>query len=199
MVMWINFRAGVGGKRLLGQLVKANVDLLACGQSCKTAPVITEPFIGVFVSESWSDSFSPHHLPFLLALGRDYLSMKMSIFPPFFSLSSPPPLFFIPSSFPLPVKGCEEGRAGGVGSRRSPPGGIRRCQAGAASTLSTPSSIQTNKPQLFCPWEGLRGPRSVGCCCPIPPQSFPAAGKSLWKDFALLPGEGASPNRYPVP
>lgn len=77
--------------------MKANSDLLACGQSCKTASVITEPFVAVFIGESWSLPFSPHHRPLLLALRRDSLDLRMSSSPPssIFSFSlSPPPLFF---------------------------------------------------------------------------------------------------------
>lgn len=74
--------------------MKAYFDLLACGQSCKTASVITELFITVFIGESWSPPFNPRHLPLLLALGRNSLGMKKSNF--FFLLFSF--FFFSPQS-----------------------------------------------------------------------------------------------------
>lgn len=136
--------------------MKAYFDLLACGQSCKTASVITELFITVFIGESWSPPFNPRHLPLLLALGRNSLGMKKSNF--FFLLFSffffaPNPVF--PSSA---TSGHEEDRGGGVGSRLSlarNPEGSRGARLvwpahSAPQILSRPAS-----PQVSHPWGGL--------------------------------------------
>lgn len=45
--------------------MKPDFDLFACAHNCKTAFVITEPFI----SQPASPPFEPYHLPLLHALG----------------------------------------------------------------------------------------------------------------------------------
>lgn len=75
--------------------MKANFDLLACGQSCKTASVITEPFVAVFIGESWSLPSAPPPSSASCPQERFSRSEDVVFAPtPFFPLFSP--FLFLP-------------------------------------------------------------------------------------------------------